>query len=105
MRLYRIRDSKSEVYNDPFSSLRDETALRSVSDAVNDETNTYHRHAADFSLWFVGETEVGSPDIIPAQPCICICQLIDLIPLTGPMAIDENKDRGVSIADVARGHR
>lgn len=56
--LFAFFDQKAEAYLAPFTAPTRGHALRSFSDAVNDETTLFHRHAEDFFLF-----EIGSFDL------------------------------------------
>lgn len=56
--MYAIFDSKAGFFGSPFVEHRDESAIRSFTDVVNDASNPrnmWHFHSEDFSLMKIAE--------------------------------------------------
>lgn len=55
MKLFAIRDAKSESYDGPRSYPTEAAATRSFGDAINNDAQGYGKFPEDFSLWLIGE--------------------------------------------------
>lgn len=55
LKIYSIRDSKSEVFNTPFYKSTHGEAERDFRSAVTDEKTTLNKYPEDFDLYFLGE--------------------------------------------------
>ena len=55
MRIFAIYDSKAEAYLQPFFSPTKATAIRSFTQAANDEKTDFYRFAEDYTLFEIGE--------------------------------------------------
>lgn len=53
--VFSVYDSKAEAFLQPFFSQSRGTGLRSFSDAAQDENHGFSRHAADYTLFELGE--------------------------------------------------
>lgn len=51
---YSIYDCKSEVWSKPFFCKMAGEAIRSFSDACNDEQSPFYNHAGDYTLFEIG---------------------------------------------------
>lgn len=54
MRFFSIRDIKAESFMDPFMSQNAATAVRMVSQAVNDPAHQFNKYPEDYVLFEVG---------------------------------------------------
>ncbi len=54
-KLYVVYDSKTEQYLPPITHSAKGEAIRSFSDAINQEGTLFNNHPADFTLFEVGE--------------------------------------------------
>ena len=57
MNIYAIRDLKAEAYMTPFFARTHGEAIRMVQNAVNDPQSGFHKHAADYILFMIGQFE------------------------------------------------
>lgn len=62
--IFSIRDSKSEVFSQPFFSPTRGSAIRAFADAVNDPATDYAKHPDDYTLFYVGDFDVDKGEII-----------------------------------------
>lgn len=53
--IFAIYDSKAESYLQPLFSTNNQTALRQFTQACQDEESNFNRHAADYTLFAIGE--------------------------------------------------
>lgn len=70
-KLYSVFDAKAQYFGAPFSDMEDGSAVRNFADAVNDGSNPnnmWHKHPEDFSLFFLGEFDNSSGELIPVTP-------------------------------------
>lgn len=70
LKLYSILDAKVGAFDSPFTDVRDESAIRRFTDAVNDGSNPnnqWFRHPEDFALYLVGEFITDTAEIIPQK--------------------------------------
>lgn len=91
LRMYSVRDQKSQTFGFPFRAVNDATALRSVSMEVNssDETSVLHTNPADFDLYYVGDFCDNSGAFIAADQPEFLVNLLSL--LTQPGLISNNQ--------------
>lgn len=54
-KVFTVYDAKTEAYLPPFYSISVGQAERSFSDACNDSSHEFHKHAEDFTLFQIGE--------------------------------------------------
>ena len=66
--MYSIHDNKAEAYLPPFYLHNKNMAIRSFSDAVQDEASTFFKHPEDYSLWEIGEFDDQTGEIIYYTP-------------------------------------
>jgi hypothetical protein len=55
MKVFSIYDSKAEAYLRPFYDITRGSAIRAVSEAVNDKTTSFAKYPGDFCLFELGE--------------------------------------------------
>lgn len=55
LKMYTVRDSKSEIYNAPFFQKTHGEAERSFRQMCNDEKTMPAKYPEDFDLWYLGE--------------------------------------------------
>lgn len=55
LRGYSVFDSKAEAYLRPFFAPTRGLAIRSFADAINDKASDMAKHAADYTLFEIGE--------------------------------------------------
>nr|QJB19262.1 MAG: nonstructural protein [Microvirus sp.] len=54
-KVYSVMDEKAKAYAQPFFLEHDGMALRAFNDVANDPQSNICKHAADFTLWKLGE--------------------------------------------------
>jgi len=90
LKMFSVLDTKTGAFGNPFVSLREESAIREFSDAVNDGSNPnnqWFRHPEDFSLYFLGEFDTSTGVINPIsliQNLITASALKALAPMNLP---------------------
>lgn len=55
LKMYSIRDAKSEVYNTPFFAKTHGEAERNFRTASNDDKTTISKYPEDYDLYYLGE--------------------------------------------------
>jgi len=69
LKIFTIRDSKGEVYNQPFFQKTHGEAERNFHQLVNDNKSTVSQFPEDFDLYFIGtyndQTGLLSPNDTP----------------------------------------
>lgn len=71
LKLFAVWDSKANFFGTPFSDQSESSAIRNFSDAVNDGSNPnnmWHKHPEDFSLFYLGDFDTNSGEILPNLP-------------------------------------
>lgn len=64
---FAVYDSKAEAYLRPFFSATRGQAMRSFGDACNDSAHEFHKHAADYTLFYIGAFNEESGMLEPDQ--------------------------------------
>lgn len=67
LRAYTIYDNKALQYHSPFFTHTNGSALRMLTDLVNDPQSNLSRHPADYSLYFIGQYDDASGVLIGAE--------------------------------------
>lgn len=65
LKIYSIRDSKSEIFNLPFYKHTHGEAERDFSQISNDPKSSIYQYPEDYDLYFVGEYDDNSGKITP----------------------------------------
>jgi hypothetical protein len=65
--IYSIFDSKAEAYLDPFYAPTDGVAIRMFQQAANDASSDFHKFAADYTLFKIGEFDVAGGLVEPTK--------------------------------------
>lgn len=55
MKMFSIYDSKAKAYFPPFYCPAAGVAIRNFATAAGDESHEFHKHAADYTLFQIGE--------------------------------------------------
>lgn len=55
LKMFTVYDSKAEAYMQPFFQMSTGQAVRAFENSCNDERTEFFRHAADFTLFEIGE--------------------------------------------------
>jgi len=67
LKMYSIRDSKSEIFNRPFFKNTEGEALRDFETGVKDPSTMLHNHPEDFDLFYLGvyDDNTGKMESLP----------------------------------------
>lgn len=79
LQIFSVRDNVSEAYLQPFFSMNAGSAIRSLSDAVNDENHEFSKHADDYTLWGLGAFDDSTGIIDPNTGPIRLLPLKELV--------------------------
>lgn len=76
--IYTIYDMKAKSYSQPFYSTNDETAMRAVDAAVQEEGHDFNRNTQDYRLYRIGGFD-GSTGVVSASDRpVLICDLMSI---------------------------
>lgn len=79
LQIFSVRDNVSDAYLQPFFAVNTGSAIRSLTDAVNDAQHEFSRHAADYSLWGLGTFDDSTGKIDPNENPTRLLNLIELV--------------------------
>lgn len=65
LKVFSIRDAKSEVYNTPFFQKTHGEAERSFRTAANDDKTQINKYPEDFDLYYLGEYDDNTGQVTP----------------------------------------
>lgn len=68
IKAYSIFDAKVHTWSRPFFELTAGAAVRTVSQVLRDPGSMLSAHPADFSLWFCGEFDEDTGQLVPVAP-------------------------------------
>lgn len=54
LKVFTVYDSKAEAYLQPFCAQTKNTAIRAITDSVNNPKSEFHRWPADYTLFEIG---------------------------------------------------
>lgn len=77
IKIFSVYDHKVEAFLQPFFSPTVPSALRSLTEVVNDVNHTFHKHSNDYSVFDLGDFNDGTGEITAITPNR-ICGLFDL---------------------------
>lgn len=63
MGIFSVYDSKAQAYLQPFFTHNKQTAIRSFATAAQQSDHDFHRYAADYTLFQIGEWDAQSGHI------------------------------------------
>lgn len=75
MNVYSVFDSKLASFGRPWFEMKDASAIRVFSDAVNDGSNPnnqWFKHPEDFSLFFIGEFNDENGALSSSRPPVSL---------------------------------
>lgn len=78
-RVYSIFDSKSLIYNQPFFSPTNGSAVRTLADMANDPKSMVGRHPADFVLYCIGHYNDQDGLMTPYSPLEHVVDAVALL--------------------------
>lgn len=67
LKIYSVFDSAAGAFLQPFFAPTDGLAIRSFMDALNDNANALSKHAADYTLYLLGEFNDADASFSPPQ--------------------------------------
>ena len=65
LKTFSVYDSAAGAYLQPFFAPTVSVAMRSFSDAVNDPNHQFNKHAADYSLYLLGDFDDSDASFSP----------------------------------------
>jgi len=65
LKIFSIRDQKSEVFNQPFLKKTHGEAERDFRSVVNDDKSTINKYPEDFDLYYIGDYDDNSGKLMP----------------------------------------
>lgn len=68
LEIFSVFDKAVQAYVQPFYARSKGEALRMFTEAVNDEKNNLHKHAGDYSLYYLGQWDDGGAGFAPVDP-------------------------------------
>lgn len=73
-RIYSVLDTKTGAFSNLWIDLRDESAIRSFSDNVNEDNpkNAWFNHPEDFALYCLGDYDSSTGEIVPILKLQCL---------------------------------
>lgn len=78
MKIFSVHDAAVGGYMQPFFSPTTGSAIRSLTEAVNDPKHDFHKHSKDYSLWLLGDYD-DTTGVISAGPPIHVLACMDLL--------------------------
>lgn len=79
LKMYCVRDSKAEIYNNPFFSITHAEAERTFQSAVRDPKTKVGQYPEDFDLYYVGTYDDNTGKIMPTDSPQHIVKGINLV--------------------------
>lgn len=79
LKIYSVRDNVSEAYLQPFFSVNMGSAVRSLTQVVNDANHEFGKNAHDYSLWYLGQFDDATGLITVETDPSRILNLVELI--------------------------
>lgn len=76
-RLYAVRDDKQCEFNAPCSMPNDAVASRAFGDVLSDANHPVSRHAADYSIWYIGSYDAESGELVADVPPYIVARAAD----------------------------
>lgn len=93
-KMFALRDLKAQAYLQPFFSSANGSAIRALSDAVNDKSSPISKHPEDYVLYEIGVFDDVNGEVLPIVPIKLIVNASDFVEVTGrvvPEVIDGTK--------------
>lgn len=86
MALFSVRDVVSNTYGTPFSSINEQTAIRSLKMEMNSGQSVLGSNPDDFELYAVGhfDQDTGQTELL--TPLVLVCRLSSLADVIKPEA-------------------
>lgn len=88
---FTVHDSKADAFLRPYFADTVGLAVRAITEAVNDPSHDFHKHAEDFTMYEIGYFDPIKGVIVPREKGpVVVCQLLSLRAdsLPNPMALE-----------------
>lgn len=72
LKVFCVRDQKTEAYMQPFFMKTKGEAIRAWSDTVSDKQTQFNKHPEDFTLFEIGEYNDDNGILIPHQALVSL---------------------------------
>lgn len=79
MKVYSVHDQKAEAFLQPFFVQSRGLAVRSFSDAVNDEKHHFNKHLEDYILFELGEYDDATGLFTQDNPPKALFRATDMV--------------------------
>lgn len=76
--VYSVRDVHTGFLS-PTYEVNDNAAKRNFAHAVNQPDSLLYSHAKDYSLYFVGQYDTDTGNLVPASPVRVVCEASSLL--------------------------
>lgn len=83
-----VFDAAADLYMEPFFLRSRGEALRSFKDAVNKEGHPFAQHAADYTLFHIGEFDQEKGVMVPAEVATALGNALEYV-VDGPSLLRE----------------
>lgn len=82
--IYSVRDSAVEAFLQPFFSPTHASAIRALTEAVNDPKHDFHKNAKYYALYHIGGFDDSNGALHPpeAQKCEFLIDCVNLVDKT-----------------------
>lgn len=87
LKVFAVRDVKSQAFLQPFYSPSVGSALRAFGDAVNDKSCPFNKHPEDYVLYEIGSYDDGSAGLFPLEVIKMLSTGSDLIDRSADLKI------------------
>lgn len=77
--IYAIKDKAANAYLQPFFTVNEATAVRALKTAVDNPQHDFHKHAKDYSLYFMGVFDDVTGVIAPLAEPVFVFNMETLI--------------------------
>lgn len=79
IKIFAVRDSAVEAFLQPFFSPTLGSAIRSITEVVNDPQHTFAKNPTDYALWEIGSFDDASGRLEPIEPIQMLAPLSELV--------------------------
>lgn len=79
LKMFSIRDTKGEIYNNPFFQKTAGEAQRSFKSLVNDDKSSIKRYPEDYHLYYLGEYDDQTGKFAPLDAPVHQCSGVDVL--------------------------
>lgn len=88
--MYAVKDKAAAAFLQPFFTPTEGTAIRAIQSSVSDANHMFHRHAKDYSLYYLGFFDDNTGVLVPLQEPVFVCSMETLIIADGRFEKDVN---------------